>query len=137
MKSLELQVSNLKSEESIRLRDAIAQAIETYFSSLEGKEPLNNLHRRIIEESEGPLLEATLKYTNNNKVHAAKVLGLARGTLRKKLSRHGVGQDELEANYHEMLDSNQVEAPTVKPQLDITNQCWATSSTKHNRITED
>lgn len=90
----ELQLDDLP-ENSIRMsmRDAISKVLERYFEHLSG-EPPHNLHRLFTEESEAPLVEATLKYTNNNKVHAAKILGLARGTLRKKIHHLGLGTDE-------------------------------------------
>jgi Fis family transcriptional regulator len=43
-----------------------------------------------LQEVEAPLLEAVLKYTRNNQTLASAVLGLNRGTLRKKLKRYGM-----------------------------------------------
>ena len=39
---------------------------------------------------EAPLLQAVMEYTRGNQTQAAKMLGLNRGTLRKKLKQHGI-----------------------------------------------
>jgi hypothetical protein len=39
---------------------------------------------------EQPVLKAVLEYTKQNQSHAAAMLGLNRGTLRKKLRQHGL-----------------------------------------------
>ena len=68
------------------LRDIIAAAINDYFDQLEGEQP-NNVYDLVLGEVELPLLEATLAYTNNNQSKTAEILGLNRGTLRKKLKQ--------------------------------------------------
>jgi Fis family transcriptional regulator len=44
----------------------------------------------VINEVEKPLLETALKHAGYNQTKAAKVLGLSRSTLRKKLDQHGI-----------------------------------------------
>ncbi|HMU67880.1 MAG TPA: helix-turn-helix domain-containing protein, partial [Cellvibrionaceae bacterium] len=39
---------------------------------------------------ETPLLEVVMKYTRHNQTRAAEILGLNRGTLRKKLKQYGL-----------------------------------------------
>lgn len=68
------------------LRDIIAAAIDEYYSQLEGEQP-NNVYALVLGEVELPLLQATLAYTNNNQSRTAEILGLNRGTLRKKLKQ--------------------------------------------------
>jgi Fis family transcriptional regulator len=63
----------------------VTQALDNYFSQLDGHE-VNNLHALVISEVEKPLLEAVLNHTKSNQSKAAKMLGLSRGTLRKKLA---------------------------------------------------
>jgi Fis family transcriptional regulator len=41
-----------------------------------------------MTEVETPLLMAVLEYTKNNQSKAAEILGLNRGTLRKKLKQY-------------------------------------------------
>jgi len=66
------------------LSQQVAQALENYFEQLDGQEVVD-LHALVISEVEKPLLEAVLNHTKSNQSKAAKMLGLSRGTLRKKL----------------------------------------------------
>jgi len=69
------------------LRDAVAKAMTHYFDQLEG-ENVSNVYDFVLAEIEAPLLEATMKFTRENQTNASKVLGLNRGTLRKKLKQY-------------------------------------------------
>jgi len=60
-----------------------------YFDHLDGQ-PVTGLYELVISEVERPLLETVLKVTGNNQSRCAKLLGLNRGTLRKKLKKHGL-----------------------------------------------
>ncbi len=71
------------------LHDSVRQALESYFTQLKGQLP-NNLYELVLTEVELPLLEAVMDYTKNNQSHAAVLLGLSRGTLRKKLKEYGM-----------------------------------------------
>jgi Fis family transcriptional regulator len=42
----------------------------------------------VIGEVERPLLNAVMSYTNGNQSEAAEILGINRGTLRKKLKTY-------------------------------------------------
>lgn len=66
------------------LRVCVRNAVDSYFSNLDGHST-SGLHQLVIGEVEVPLLEAVLNYTNGNQSKAAEVLGINRGTLRKKL----------------------------------------------------
>ena len=44
----------------------------------------------VLAEMEIPLLEKVLEYTSGNQTKAAELLGLNRGTLRKKLKQYGL-----------------------------------------------
>ena len=44
----------------------------------------------MIREVEEPLLRAVLDYVEGNQCRAADVLGINRGTLRKKLKGYGI-----------------------------------------------
>ena len=52
--------------------------------------PASGLYDRIIEEVERPLLRLVLSLTGGNKLQAAKILGLNRNTLLKKLRQHSL-----------------------------------------------
>lgn len=71
------------------LHDSVRQALENYLTQLKGQTPAN-LYELILAEVEAPLLEAVMEYTKNNQSRAAIVLGLSRGTLRKKLKQYGM-----------------------------------------------
>ncbi|MCL5974465.1 MAG: hypothetical protein M1270_01290, partial [Gammaproteobacteria bacterium] len=46
--------------------------------------------RRLMTEVEVPLLQAALAHTHGNQSRAAEILGINRGTLRKKLKQYGL-----------------------------------------------
>ena len=71
------------------LHDSVRQALESYFTQLKGQAP-NNLYEMVLAEVEVPLLEAVMEYTKENQSRAAILLGLSRGTLRKKLKPYGM-----------------------------------------------
>jgi Fis family transcriptional regulator len=44
----------------------------------------------VMNEVEGPMLEEVMNFCNGNKSEACKVLGINRGTLRKKLKQYKI-----------------------------------------------
>lgn len=71
------------------LRQSVEITVGTYFAQLDGQ-MVTDVYDMVLQEVEAPLLEAVLKYTRNNQTQASSVLGLNRGTLRKKLKRYGM-----------------------------------------------
>jgi len=71
------------------LRDSVSQSVEQYFKNLDGA-PAGNLYNLVLDEVEEPLLKAVLAYTKGNQSKAAIILGLSRGTLRKKMKKFGL-----------------------------------------------
>jgi Fis family transcriptional regulator, factor for inversion stimulation protein len=71
------------------LRQNVEIAVGRYFAQLEGQ-MVSDVYDMVLQEVEAPLLEAVMKYTRNNQTLASSVLGLNRGTLRKKLKRYGL-----------------------------------------------
>jgi len=71
------------------LRDHVDRALANYFAHIDGH-PVNKVYDLVLSEVEPPLLERVLKYTNRNQTRAAAILGLNRGTLRKKLKMYGL-----------------------------------------------
>ena len=65
------------------------RSLADYFNQLEG-EPVSELYQMVLAEMEIPLLEKVLEYTRGNQTKAAELLGLNRGTLRKKLKQYGL-----------------------------------------------
>lgn len=64
-------------------------ALQQYFRTLNGHKP-EGLYDLVIGEVEKPLFRAVLDYTGGNQSMAATILGINRGTLRKKLRLHGL-----------------------------------------------
>jgi Fis family transcriptional regulator len=71
------------------LRDNVENAVSNYFDHLEGQD-VTDVYEMVMAEVEAPLLEVVMKYTRHNQTKAATVLGLNRGTLRKKLKQYGL-----------------------------------------------
>ena len=71
------------------LHDSVRQSLENYIAQLKGQVP-DNLYELMLAEVEAPLLQAVMEYTKGNQSRAAIVLGLSRGTLRKKLKQYGM-----------------------------------------------
>ena len=71
------------------LRDQVERLLEEYFETLDGELPCD-LYEVVMREVELPLLRGVMSYVGNNQSQAADVLGLSRGTLRKKLKAHGI-----------------------------------------------
>jgi len=72
------------------LHDSVRQALENFLGQLKGQALPSNLYELILAEVEAPLMQAVMEYTNNNQSRAAIILGLSRGTLRKKLKQYGM-----------------------------------------------
>ena len=69
------------------LAQTIKSMIGNYLESV-GSSETSNLHELLLEQVEPPLLEAAMEICKYNQVRAAKMLGISRGTLRKKLTQY-------------------------------------------------
>ncbi|NKB45402.1 MAG: nitrogen regulation protein NR(I) [Alphaproteobacteria bacterium] len=67
------------------LTDAVEKHLSLYFSRYGNDLPPEGLYDRILREIERPLVSLTLSATAGNQLKAARVLGLNRNTLRKKI----------------------------------------------------
>ncbi|MCD8525391.1 MAG: Fis family transcriptional regulator [Gammaproteobacteria bacterium] len=70
--------------ENYSLSQHIKDLFQHYIVSLNGEVP-HNLYELFLSEFEKPFFEAILSYTRHNQSKAAALLGMSRGTLRKKL----------------------------------------------------
>lgn len=77
------------SETPQTLRDSVEIAMRNYFANLDGQD-VTNVHQMVLTEVEAPMLEAVMRYCRDNQTKASRVLGLNRGTLRKKLKQYGL-----------------------------------------------
>lgn len=75
---------------SLSLRQAVTLALNEYFRTLQGEKP-HDLHAIVLREVEAPLIEKTLELAGGNQTLAANMLGISRGTLRKKMAQFGLG----------------------------------------------
>ncbi len=71
------------------LRDSVEQALRNYFEHLDGQD-VTDVYNMVLAEIEAPLLESVMDYVRGNQTRASEVLGLNRGTLRKKLKQYGL-----------------------------------------------
>lgn len=67
----------------------VKSAMERYFRDLNG-EIVSDLYDMVLFEIERPLLEIVMHNAHRNQCKAAKMLGINRNTLRKKLKRYGL-----------------------------------------------
>lgn len=73
------------------LRKHAEEALNAYFKSLNGDRP-GDLYELVLGEVEEPLLKVVMDYTQGNQSQAAGILGINRGTLRKKLKTYSLIQ---------------------------------------------
>jgi Fis family transcriptional regulator len=76
-------------QSDVALRIHVDRAVRHYFAQLQGEQP-SQVYDLVLAEMEKPLLSVVLEYTRGNQTRAAEILGLNRGTLRKKLKTHGL-----------------------------------------------
>jgi len=81
--------TQLPAENTQTLRDSVEKALESYFAQLDGQ-PVTEVYDMVLSEVEAPLLEVVMRYTKDNQTKASVLLGLNRGTLRKKLKQYGM-----------------------------------------------
>lgn len=67
----------------------VERAVEAYFDDLDG-EKATELYKLVLDEVEAPLLRSVMRRMDGNQSRAAEILGLSRGTLRKKLKQYGL-----------------------------------------------
>ncbi|MCE9685963.1 MULTISPECIES: DNA-binding transcriptional regulator Fis [Shewanella] len=71
------------------LRDAVKRAVTNFFAQLDGQEA-SEVYEMVLSEVEAPLLDIIMQHTRGNQTRAANMLGINRGTLRKKLKKYGM-----------------------------------------------
>ncbi len=79
------------------LSSAIYRNLEKYFKAHEQSLPPEGLYDRILKEVERPLIALTLNATNGNQIKAARLLGMNRNTLRKKLKNLDIDPKDLKS----------------------------------------
>jgi len=82
---LVIEVSNL--------RDSVTASVRKYLAELDGQLS-TDVYQMVLAEVEAPLLTEIMVYTRNNQTKASLMLGLNRGTLRKKLKQYNLINDK-------------------------------------------
>ncbi len=79
----------LQSVPASNLRDSVTVAVRRYLDELDGQLS-TDVYQMVLAEIELPLLTEIMAYTRNNQTRASLMLGLNRGTLRKKLKQYNL-----------------------------------------------
>ena len=71
------------------LKEGVEQSVLYYFKR-HGLQSPGNLYQFTLGEFEKPLIRTVLNFVKGNQSLAAILLGLSRGTLRKKMKQYGM-----------------------------------------------
>ena len=71
------------------LRACVNETMTAYLASVD-EEYITNLYDTVLSEVEPPLLRAVMQKARSNQSKAAQMLGLNRGTLRKKMKLYNL-----------------------------------------------
>jgi len=74
---------------NVKLQDNIETLLDQYFEDLQGSKS-SAVYEMVITAIEKPLLLYIMNKAEGNQSKAAKILGLNRNTLRKKLKLHKI-----------------------------------------------
>jgi Fis family transcriptional regulator len=69
------------------INKSVQEGVKEYLQMM-GDEPVSGLYEMVLSEVEASLLRSVLVFTNHNQSQSAEILGLNRGTLRKKLRKY-------------------------------------------------
>ena len=71
------------------IRRSVTSALELYLNDMSGHE-VTDLYNVVLSEVEPAILDVVMKHVDGNQSEAAEMLGVSRGTLRKKLKLYGL-----------------------------------------------
>lgn len=80
-----INFQNLRQEQG--LQDLVYGLVTRFLAENKSKS-VNDLYDMILSEVEPPLLQAVMETRRGNQLQAARMLGMSRGTIRKKLQRY-------------------------------------------------
>lgn len=69
------------------LQDLVYSLMTRFLAENKGK-TVEDLYELLLSEVEPPLLQAVMEKCRGNQLQAAKILGISRGTIRKKLQHY-------------------------------------------------
>ncbi len=76
---------------SLPLRSQAEETLQCFFEALNGHKPAH-LYDLVMREVEEPLFKVVMHHVHGNQSRAATMLGINRGTLRKKLKEFGISE---------------------------------------------
>jgi two-component system nitrogen regulation response regulator GlnG len=76
-----LEETRPSQQEGATLRELVQREVHAAL----GEPDSSEIHRRMLERVEQPLIETVLSHTEGNQIRAAALLGINRNTLRKKI----------------------------------------------------
>lgn len=85
----DLEASIDKGFDEMALEDLVGQKIGHFFERL-GRVEASNIYKTVLRQVERPLIARCLKWADGNQQKAARVLGINRNTLRKKMKELGI-----------------------------------------------
>jgi Fis family transcriptional regulator len=66
---------------------SVQESVDGYLNAMDDQQ-VTDLYEMVLAEVEVPLIKSVLGFTRNNQSRTAEILGLNRGTLRKKLRKY-------------------------------------------------
>ena len=85
----EKKITEKLNGQSKTLKQSVHTSLDDFFAHLDGQ-PITNLYEMVLSEIEEPLLDVVMKHAKDNQTKASEILGLNRGTLRKKLKQYNL-----------------------------------------------
>eukprot|EP01012_Entosiphon_sulcatum_P062308 TRINITY_DN88534_c0_g1_i1.p1 TRINITY_DN88534_c0_g1~~TRINITY_DN88534_c0_g1_i1.p1 ORF type:complete len:100 (+),score=13.86 TRINITY_DN88534_c0_g1_i1:34-333(+) len=87
MSVIETQTAIQTTKQDQGLQDLVYGLVTRFLAENKGKS-IDDLYDMILSEVEPPLLQAVMEKKRGNQLQAARLLGISRGTVRKKLQRY-------------------------------------------------
>jgi Fis family transcriptional regulator len=87
MTVIDTQISAQAIKQEQGLQDLVYSLVGRFLSENKSKS-IVDLYDMILSEVEPPLLQAVMEARRGNQLQAARMLGMSRGTIRKKLQRY-------------------------------------------------
>lgn len=80
-----MEMTSLRSDEIIRFEEVIKEYGNFFLGEYQG-----HLYKHIVDMAEKAIMEVVLRDTSGNQLRAARILGINRNTLRKKIKNLGI-----------------------------------------------
>lgn len=80
---------------NIGIKKIIAIYIKNYFDTHGDIPPADGLYLRFMNEIERSLIEETLRHMKGNQLRVAKLLGINRNTLRRKIQNFNISLEKV------------------------------------------